>query len=249
MVPLSQHPGSPREGLTMKKPYQAIAIEDCGEPLVALDRQVFSLVEPHPYAALGADYGGRSPYSLRQSVVGALILAQERLQTHHPGHRLQIFDAYRPIAVQRFMVNHSFQALAHQRGQNPAQCSPQEKTALLEEVYQFWALPSDDPRTPPPHSTGAAVDLTVIDPQGIPWNMGGAIDDIAPHSHPDFYHQIPEGQGFHHRRQALRTAMVAAGFHQHPNEWWHFSLGDQLWAWLEHQQYPHRSPNARYGGV
>ncbi|MFM7652374.1 MAG: D-alanyl-D-alanine dipeptidase, partial [Vulcanococcus sp.] len=22
-----------------------------------------------------------------------------------------------------------------------------------------------------------------------------------------------------------------AGFEQHPNEWWHFSYGDQLWAW------------------
>ncbi|MDG2329833.1 MAG: M15 family metallopeptidase, partial [Synechococcus sp. cluster2_bin.44] len=21
------------------------------------------------------------------------------------------------------------------------------------------------------------------------------------------------------------------GFIQHPNEWWHYSYGDQLWAW------------------
>jgi D-alanyl-D-alanine dipeptidase len=25
--------------------------------------------------------------------------------------------------------------------------------------------------------------------------------------------------------------MLEAGFAQHPNEWWHFSHGDQLWAW------------------
>lgn len=25
--------------------------------------------------------------------------------------------------------------------------------------------------------------------------------------------------------------MGAAGFAQHPNEWWHYSFGDQLWAW------------------
>ena len=25
--------------------------------------------------------------------------------------------------------------------------------------------------------------------------------------------------------------MTKFGFAQHPNEWWHFSYGDQLWAW------------------
>ena len=25
--------------------------------------------------------------------------------------------------------------------------------------------------------------------------------------------------------------MRSAGFVRHPNEWWHFSHGDQLWAW------------------
>jgi D-alanyl-D-alanine dipeptidase len=35
--------------------------------------------------------------------------------------------------------------------------------------------------------------------------------------------------------------MEVAGFAQHPNEWWHFSHGDQLWAWrLGH-------PSAHYG--
>ena len=35
--------------------------------------------------------------------------------------------------------------------------------------------------------------------------------------------------------------METAGFAQHPNEWWHFSLGDQLWAWRTGGQ------TARYG--
>ena len=40
---------------------------------------------------------------------------------------------------------------------------------------------------------------------------------------------------WHGRRQLLRDAMGAAGFAQHPNEWWHFSQGDQLWAWRSNQ--------------
>jgi D-alanyl-D-alanine dipeptidase len=35
--------------------------------------------------------------------------------------------------------------------------------------------------------------------------------------------------------------MEVAGFAQHPNEWWHFSHGDQLWAWRQQQ------PIAHYG--
>jgi D-alanyl-D-alanine dipeptidase len=36
---------------------------------------------------------------------------------------------------------------------------------------------------------------------------------------------------FHQRRSLLAAVMQQAGFAQHPNEWWHFSYGDQLWAW------------------
>ena len=65
--------------------------------------------------------------------------------------------------------------------------------------------------------------------------MGSAIDEISPRSYPDhFAHQTgDEAQRLHHHRQILTQAMTQAGFQQHPNEWWHFSAGDQLWAWLE----------------
>jgi len=33
------------------------------------------------------------------------------------------------------------------------------------------------------------------------------------------------------------------GFAQHPNEWWHFSYGDQLWAWKN------KKANALYGKI
>jgi D-alanyl-D-alanine dipeptidase len=37
--------------------------------------------------------------------------------------------------------------------------------------------------------------------------------------------------------------MTAAGFDRHGNEWWHFSLGDQMWAWARGEA------EAIYGGV
>jgi len=44
-----------------------------------------------------------------------------------------------------------------------------------------------------------------------------------------------------HRRCLLAEAMAVAGFSQHPHEWWHYSYGDQLWAWRS------RQPTACYG--
>jgi D-alanyl-D-alanine dipeptidase len=46
----------------------------------------------------------------------------------------------------------------------------------------------------------------------------------------------------------LAEVMATAGFQQHPNEWWHFSLGDQLWAWQLNQQQS-RHVTARYGAT
>ncbi|HEY9887081.1 MAG TPA: M15 family metallopeptidase [Candidatus Obscuribacterales bacterium] len=230
------------------KPYQHIPIHDEGEPLVPLPLGQFAVVTPHPYVALGAPYGDRSPYWLRQSVVTALHQAQTRLQAMHPGWRLQIFDAYRPIAVQQFMVDYATQMLAADRGLDLAAIAPAQHQALRAEVQQFWAVPSTDPRTPPPHSTGAAVDLTLVDDGGVPVDMGSPIDEISVRSHPNHFQHGTDAasQRIHAHRCLLRDCMVGAGFQQHPQEWWHFSLGDQLWAWQRTQATGHPHP-ARYG--
>jgi D-alanyl-D-alanine dipeptidase len=228
-------------------------IVDCGEPLVAIPTDRFALETPHPYEKLGAPYGGRSPYYLRQGVLGRLISAQVALQQQYPVWRIQIFDAYRPIAVQQFMVNHAFAQLLADRQLTVETLSPAEQQALWEEVYQFWALPSHDPAMPPPHSTGAAIDVTLLDVTGQAVDMGGAIDELSPRSHPDYYASSDDSyeQSYHHHRQLLHRVMVEAGFLRHPNEWWHFSYGDQLWAWLTRQQAPPESPQATaiYGSV
>ena len=98
---------------------------------------------------------------------------------------------------------------------------------------RFWAAPSRDPATPPPHSTGAAVDLTLSSIDGTPLAMGGEIDAIGAVSEPQHYagREDSEARRWHQRRQLLAEVMGAAGFAQHPNEWWHYSFGDQLWAW------------------
>ncbi|PSM48537.1 D-alanyl-D-alanine dipeptidase [Chroococcidiopsis sp. CCALA 051] len=227
------------------KPYQQIQITECGEPLVKIPLEKFAVESPHPYQLLGAPYQGRSPYHLRQGVLDRLLQAQTYLQQSHPQWRIQIFDAYRPIAVQRFMVDYAFSLVLQAEGLTVEQLSPDRQQALWQQVYQIWAIPSTDPKTPPPHSTGAAVDITLVDAAGMTVNMGSPIDEMSARSQPDYFASSadPVEQKYHERRQLLQDIMLKAEFTRHPGEWWHFSFGDQMWAWLSDR------PVAQYGGI
>lgn len=232
------------------KPYQKIPIVECGEPLVPIPFEIFAVVSPHPYEQLGAPYGGRSPYYLRQSVLNNLIQAQDYLQRQLPDWRIQIFDAYRPVEVQQFMVDYTFAAVAQTQGLTLDQLSESQRGAIWEQVYQLWAVPSLKASTPPPHSTGAAVDITLVDSTGQTVNMGSAIDELSARSHPDYFaaSSNPVQQQYYNHRQLLWEVMRSAGFQRHPVEWWHFSFGDQMWAWLMNQQ-PGNCIVAKYSRV
>lgn len=240
------------------KPYQQVLIQECLEPIVPIPLAEFALEQPHPYVKVGAPYGDRSPYFLRTGVLQRLLEAQVRLQQDYPGWHIQIFDAYRPIAVQQYMVDYSFAEAVHDRGLEIHTLTAAQQQELLTLVYQFWAAPSLDPATPPPHSTGAAVDVTLVDAAGTPIEMGSPIDEMSPRSYPDHFagpaspgaiEPVDDRIRFHQNRQLLRQVMTAAGFRQHPREWWHFSYGDQHWAWLMQQDQPDRTFIARYGAI
>ncbi|MBD1879162.1 M15 family metallopeptidase [Coleofasciculus sp. FACHB-T130] len=233
------------------KPYQQIVIVECGEPLTAIPLEQFAVVSPHPYEKLGATYGDRSPYYLRQGVLESLIAAQHQLAVTNPDWRIDLFDAYRPVEVQQFMVDYTFAEVVQAQGLNLIELTEAQRQAIWEIVYQFWAPPNLDPATPPPHSTGAAVDITLVDNTGKTIDMGGEIDEISARSHPDYYANsiLPVEQQYHSHRQLLNDVMLQAGFRRHPNEWWHFCLGDQMWAWLCNQENPHHPVTARYGRV
>lgn len=212
----------------MARPWHPIAIVESNEPLVELPAELLRW-QPHPYVALGAPYGeGCDPFRLRHGVVQRLLQAQAQLQAEHPQLQLLIFDAFRPLAVQHFMVEYT-------RG------LPGVSEA---EVQALWAAPSRDPATPPPHSTGAAVDLTLASRTGEPLAMGGEIDAVGDIAKPLHFEAAAAGTleaQFHLHRCWLAQAMASAGFARHPGEWWHFSWGDQLWAWSSGE------PQACYG--
>ena len=142
------------------------------------------------------------------------------------------------------MVGYSFRQLVQAKGLKIKNLTKAQKNLLMNQVIKFWAIPSHDPKTPPPHSTGAAIDVTLFNADLLEINMGSPIDEISDRSLPDYFvNSIDSWEiEFHGDRQLLNQIMTHSGFQRHPHEWWHFSYGDQLWAWINNQKY------AIYGG-
>ncbi|MBX7126124.1 MAG: peptidase M15, partial [Cyclobacteriaceae bacterium] len=74
-------------------------------------------------------------------------------------------------------------------------------------------MPSRDPKTPPPHSTGAAVDLTLQDADGRAADMGCPIDETTDRAFPAHYASAgdPASRAIHVRRELLNEVMAGAG--------------------------------------
>ena len=232
------------------KPYRAIPIRECGEPLVAIPHDEFAFFDPHPYVAVGAPYGAASPWMLRQTILESLRKAQKRLQLLRPGWKIMLFDAYRPNAVQAFMVARELTMLATGEGRDPASLSEADHERLMAKVFRVWARPSDDPATPPPHSTGATFDCTLVDETGREVDMGSPIDENSDRSYPDAFANAPDaaGKNAHANRVLLHDILYEQGFRRNPGEWWHFSRGDQLAVWVDRNE-KNAPTHAVYGRV
>ena len=150
------------------------------------------------------------------------------------GLELWIFDAWRPIAVQNAF--HDRIMPARLRALHPEW----DDARIVAETERYWARGAAgaiDPRSPPPHATGAAVDLTIRQVDGPELFMGTIFDDVSEASNAGALEREPEGLAVSHRearanRRLLYWLMREAGFAGNPTEWWHFSQGDQMWARL-----------------
>ena len=215
------------------KPWNQIPIIDNLEPLISIEKY-FKFIDPHPYYRLGAPYKNKSKiWSLREGVVDKLMNANKLLKIINRNYSLIIYDAWRPIEVQSFMFNRALETELNRKGLSTSKDEINNHPEVLKKVERFWAYPNLNKKYPPPHSTGAAIDLTIIDGSGDLIDMGCEIDNLDGKSVPDFYKNSSSKDGMlcNNRRNLLRNVMCYCGFSQHPNEWWHFSYGDQLWAW------------------
>ena len=226
------------------KIWNKIPIKDNGEKLTAIPT-CLKFLDPHPYSHLGAPYKDKtSIWKLREEVVNRLVKVHDYLISKS-SFNLLIYDSWRPLEVQEFMFKRAILLECEKSDIDISFENIKSYPSILKKVEKFWAYPSYDTRCPPPHSTGGALDVCLSDNEGNLVEMGSMVDQMDETSKPNFYANIKNEEAiiWNSRRNLLREIMTKFGFAQHPNEWWHFSYGDQLWAWKN------KKANALYGKI
>jgi D-alanyl-D-alanine dipeptidase len=174
--------------------------------------------------------GATDKLMLRRSVAEKLLRVNARAAT--AGLELFLFDAWRPRAVQAYF--HDVWMPRELQRRDPLLTGAR----LTEEVERYWAAPSADENFPAPHATGGAVDLTLRWKDGEALWMGSLFDDVTRLAARDRFEALAadnfsfSDQEARANRRLLHWLMIEEGFAGHPEEWWHFSWGDQMWAAL-----------------
>jgi D-alanyl-D-alanine dipeptidase len=201
----------------------AVPIEECGEPLVDLREYPLLATIEHPRVGRRCE----TQLHCREGVARRLVEADSALPD---GVRLLVLECHRTIGRQRANWERHLRELR--------ELHPDWSEGRLAQENARLVAPPDEA---PPHSTGGAVDVTLVDAatlgeldMGAPVNLRGSLSYTSSR-------QITRGA--RRNRLKLLKAMEEAGFVNYGYEWWHYSHGDRYWA------YSTGAPAARYASV
>lgn len=200
-----------------------VPIVECGEHLV-------NYLELTSRIVAGS---GRWVYQreslLRETVAKKLAAAAEALPG---GLTLAVTEGWRPPHIQRRMYLAAWQRWKEKHPE-------WSDSAVTRLANRFTAPPH--PKVPPPHTTGGAVDLWLGDEDG------NTLDHIRPYESGDRraypFSVFGLGEDAMRHRRILAEALLPTGLTNYPSEFWHWSYGDQGWA------YRCGHPHAIYGPV
>ncbi len=200
------------------------AIQGSPEPIAALNRVRISeyalpwperepLVDIRSYCP-GLIFAERICPYLRLRVANMLNCAHASLPH---GFRFRVGTALRTLAMQKGGWDRYFERM---REEHPAW----PLSALRRATNKFFA--PYDQKAPPGHCTGGAVDVVLVDQEDKP------IDVTAPTQGWEAAYTwsemlAPESRS---NRMVMVEAMLAAGFSNCRDEYWHYSWGDSAWA-------------------
>lgn len=201
-----------------------IKIAENKEPLVPTSLAP-SLLKTYPaYYHLGIPHALPACH-VRLGIYQRLLQAAAQLPQ---GLSLLVLDGWRPYAVQQYLYDTLYHALA-------TKLVNKTELELESLTREFVSLPSTAITAPSPHLTGGSVDVTLIDTQGLMLDMGTQFDEASPLSHSHAFEPITtpdaEQRSIIENRRLLYKVMTSVGFTNLPSEWWHFDFGNQLWAW------------------
>lgn len=213
----------------LKEKISAIEIVENGEDLVVLSPDDFVL-DPKYFEW---QYSKTPEMKLRTGALTKLREARNILREKMGVEwNFKIWDCYRTLETQQLLFDAYSKEL---RAANP----DWSQGAIGNATQIFVAFPSHNPKAPAPHNTGGAVDLTIVDENGKELPMGTDFDEFVERSYTDFYDdsQLEEEIEFNKNRALLRNILESVGFVNYAEEWWHFSYGDQAWAYKKAKDY------------
>lgn len=208
----------------------SVRILDNREPMINLKNQKEIAFGPSPEIPDNQDYT-----FIRKGVYEKLKEAQAYLpQNLH----FCLYEGYRSLSLQKFLFEKRYEKV---KSQHPDWSADQifiESTKLVSPMVN-----QDGSDNIPPHSTGGAIDIYLINDEGEYVDMGIHPKDWMEDSNGSISltasHLIsPEAEK---NRKIMSQALSAAGFVNYPTEFWHWSFGDRYWA------YEKKQPNAIYG--
>lgn len=200
-----------------------VRIVECGEPLVDFREAVPGLLLDRPR------FHYRREYLVRASVAEALRAA---VAATPKGYRLGIVEGWRPPFIQARMYQTIWGWFQERH--------PDWSEVQLRRTVNRFTAPMHE-RVPPPHTTGGAVDVFLLDENGRSLDMHSPYEPTDPKSFPpDVVGLSDEAQ---RHRAVLHEAMSAGALTNYPSEYWHWSYGDQGWA------YRGGHPHALYGPI
>lgn len=192
---------------------------DDGEPLTS----IANLPRIRDLATyFGAGWPGAVPAGWART--GAVARLQAAADILPDGYGLAVFDAWRPLPLQRRIFDHFY---GHD--------SPLERG--------FVSTPSDSPATPPPHLTGGTFDLTLTW-RDQPLALGTAFDEFTARAHTRALER--EDSIERDLRRLMAWCLLRVGFVTYSAEWWHVEYGTRRWAarWMEVPRYGAAQPPA-----
>jgi D-alanyl-D-alanine dipeptidase len=155
-------------------------------------------------------YHGLQNCYLPCEVAIKLSNAQQFLNSQYPNYHLIVFDAVRPLHIQKQMWD--------------------ELDMPAKDKINYLAHPSDISL----HNYGAAVDVGIIGDNDVLLNMGTPFDFFGELSEPkrekEFIENGKLSQEALNNRLLLRNVMMKAGFTTITSEWWHFNATNKVTA-------------------
>lgn len=160
---------------------------------------------------------------VREELLDRLIAAKSFLPDNV---KFRILDAWRPMALQLELYDLYSGVITEKFNLKKENEDIRNKI-----ISKYVSYPSNNIFLPPVHTTGGAVDLTLVDCEGNELDMGTGFDSFSDMTKTDYYEVNALNEKIRNNRRLLYNAMTGAGFTNLPSEWWHFDFGDRFWAY------------------